>query len=277
MMITRIWHGRTKKEDADIYRNYVIETGVWEYQRAEGNISVRILQQDEGEATHIWTVTEWQNLECIKSFAGKDIEKAKYYPEDKKYLLELESDVIHCRTYLFSNSRIKNYIRQFTQLFEGGSWNDESYLEKLKDVDEQKAFAQPTPGRHSVAEILWHCIYWKTILIKQIQGDFEFRKRTEKEQNFLSMETLKQKGWKNLVAEFKLSQETLIALLKGKNDDFLHEKFTAGKKFEYIIEGLIHHDIYHLGQIGFVISILNNKQIKKQSGFADLHQTMFII
>lgn len=276
-MITRIWHGRTKKEDAEIYRNYVMKTGVPEYQNSDGNLDVQILQRDDGDVTHIWTVTKWQDLESIKSFAGKEISKAKYYPEDEKYLLELEPNVIHCRTFSFSNSRVKNYINQLTQLYEGGNWNDESYMEKLKNVNEQIEFAQPLPGKHSVAEILWHVIYWKTILIKQIQGDFEFRKRTEKEFNFLPVEKLKQKGWINLVAEFKQTHETLIALLNERDDNFLQEEFTPGKSFDYQIEGIIHHDIYHLGQIGLVISLLKNKRIEKQTGLADLHQLMFII
>ncbi|MEW6194652.1 MAG: DinB family protein [Bacteroidota bacterium] len=276
-MITRIWHGRTKKEDAEIYRNYVMKTGVPEYQNSDGNLDVQILQRDDGDVTHIWTVTKWQDYESIKSFAGKEISKAKYYPEDEKYLLELEPNVIHCRTFSFSNSRVKNYINQLTQLFGGDSWNDESYMEKLKSVNEQIAFAQPLPGKHSVAEILWHVIYWKTILIKQIQGDFEFRKRTEKEFNFLPVEKLKQKGWINLVAEFKQTHETLIAMLNERDDNFLQEEFSPGKSFDYQIDGIIHHDIYHLGQIGLVISLLKNKRIEKQTGLADLHQLMFII
>ena len=276
-MITRIWHGRTKKEDADSYRNYVIKTGVPEYQNSDGNLDVQILQRDDGDITHIWIVTQWKNIESIKSFAGKDISKAKYYPEDEKYLLELEPNVIHCQTHSFSNSRIKNYINQIVQLYEGGSWNDESSMEKLKSVDEHTAFVQPVPGKHCVAEILWHSIYWRTVLIKQIQGDSKFRKDTEKEQNFLPLETLKQKGWNNLIAELKQSQQLLIELLNERKDDFLQEEFSPGKSFDYQIEVIIHHDIYHLGQIGLVISLLNSKQVKKQTGFADLHQLMFII
>ena len=45
------------------------------------------------------TVTGWDNLESIKAFAGEDYEKAVYYPEDKKYLLEFEEKVIHCETF----------------------------------------------------------------------------------------------------------------------------------------------------------------------------------
>jgi len=31
----------------------------------------------------------------IRRFAGDDIEKARYYPEDKHWLLEFESNVMH--------------------------------------------------------------------------------------------------------------------------------------------------------------------------------------
>ena len=34
-------------------------------------------------------------LEKIKAFAGEDVEVAKYYPEDKEFLLEFEPNVIH--------------------------------------------------------------------------------------------------------------------------------------------------------------------------------------
>lgn len=34
-------------------------------------------------------------MEAIKKFAGEDYEKARYYPEDKDYLLEFEEKVAH--------------------------------------------------------------------------------------------------------------------------------------------------------------------------------------
>jgi hypothetical protein len=34
-------------------------------------------------------------MESIKEFAGEDVEKAKYYPEDRDFLLEFESTVVH--------------------------------------------------------------------------------------------------------------------------------------------------------------------------------------
>ena len=105
-MITRIWHGRTLKMHAADYRAYVAETGIPEYLSTPGNLGAQIWQQDEGEITHICTVSWWENLESIKAFAGDDFEKAKYYNRDEEYLLEFESSVKHYETWDFPPVRL---------------------------------------------------------------------------------------------------------------------------------------------------------------------------
>lgn len=100
-MITRVWHGRTKTADAAVYRQYVIDTGIPDYLATPGNRGAQLWQQQEGDITHIWTVSWWNDYESIKAFAGDDVNKAHYYEEDKKYLLEFEPQVMHCETYDF--------------------------------------------------------------------------------------------------------------------------------------------------------------------------------
>lgn len=98
-MITRIWHGRTKASDADAYLAYIRETGLNDYLTTEGNLSAKILRRIDGDIGHFYTVTEWKDLQSIINFAGADYTKAKYYPADKKYLLEFEEEVQHFETY----------------------------------------------------------------------------------------------------------------------------------------------------------------------------------
>lgn len=100
-MIVRIWHGRTKTTDAEAYREFVIKTGITDYKSVKGNLGAQVWQRQDGEITHVWTVSWWENFESIKAFAGEDIEKAKYYEEDKDYLLEFEPSVMHCESYDF--------------------------------------------------------------------------------------------------------------------------------------------------------------------------------
>ncbi|CAN0167348.1 unnamed protein product, partial [Chrysoparadoxa australica] len=40
-------------------------------------------------------ISFWQNMEGIKNFAGDDHQRAKYYPDDKKYLIDFPEEVTH--------------------------------------------------------------------------------------------------------------------------------------------------------------------------------------
>lgn len=103
-MIARFWHGRTKTSDAVIYRKYVTDTGIRDLISTPGNLGAQIWQKEEGNITHIWVISWWKDYESIQAFAGKDIAVARYYGEDKKYLLELEPLVINAESYEFKPS-----------------------------------------------------------------------------------------------------------------------------------------------------------------------------
>ncbi len=102
-MITRIWHGKTKAVHAEIYLKYLQETGLKDYIETPGNISAKVLRQIDGDECHFYTVTEWDSIESIKKFAGEDFERARYYPEDEKYLLEFEETVNHYETFIYKS------------------------------------------------------------------------------------------------------------------------------------------------------------------------------
>ena len=94
-MITRMWHGRVPTIKATAYSEFLNERAIPDYQSVAGNISVHILERTEGDITHFITLTFWKDMDSIKAFAGEDAEVAKYYPEDKNFLLEFEPHVIH--------------------------------------------------------------------------------------------------------------------------------------------------------------------------------------
>ena len=94
-MIVRMWHGTVLSSKAKDYREFLNARAIPDYQSTEGNISVHILERSEGTVTHVITLTFWKDLDSIKAFAGNDVETAKYYPEDKDFLLEFEPNVTH--------------------------------------------------------------------------------------------------------------------------------------------------------------------------------------
>lgn len=94
-MIARMWHGRVPTAKAAAYREFVSGRAIPDYRSVPGNLSVHILERAEGEITHFITLTFWVSLEAIRGFAGDDLERAKYYPEDAQFLLEFEPRVVH--------------------------------------------------------------------------------------------------------------------------------------------------------------------------------------
>ncbi|MDL1912720.1 antibiotic biosynthesis monooxygenase [Chloroflexi bacterium CFX6] len=103
-MIARIWHGITPKSKADEYVEFLNKTGVKDYRTTEGNLAAYVLRRIEGEQAHFLTLTFWDSVESIKKFAGEDYEKARYYPEDKDFLLEFEEKVAHYEVMVSASS-----------------------------------------------------------------------------------------------------------------------------------------------------------------------------
>lgn len=93
--IARTWHGRVPVDKADKYYQYLMRTGVKDYRSIEGNQGVFIFRRYEKGVAHFLLVTLWDSRDSIRAFAGTDIDRARYYPEDSEYLLELEPHVTH--------------------------------------------------------------------------------------------------------------------------------------------------------------------------------------
>ena len=94
-MIARLWHGRVRPGQADAYAAFLAARAIPDYTRIAGNRGVRLLRRDADDAVHFVTLSFWDSEDAIRSFAGDDLLKAKYYPEDAGFLLEFEPQVVH--------------------------------------------------------------------------------------------------------------------------------------------------------------------------------------
>jgi heme-degrading monooxygenase HmoA len=98
-VIARMWHGITPTDKADEYLAFLQQRALPDYRGTAGNIAAYILRRADGDITHFTTLTYWSSLQAIEAFAGADISRAKYYPEDAGFLLEFEPTVQHSELY----------------------------------------------------------------------------------------------------------------------------------------------------------------------------------
>ncbi len=94
-MIARIWKGRTLASQSDRYLDYMLTTGVQDLRATEGNQGVYVLRRIEDGQAEFTFVSLWDSLEAVQRFAGEEIDRAVYYPEDQDYLLALDPKVVH--------------------------------------------------------------------------------------------------------------------------------------------------------------------------------------
>ena len=90
-----MWHGAVPREKADAYLAMLSRTPLSDLRSTAGNRGVTVLRQEGGAVTHFVLISFWDSREAISAFAGKDLDKARYYPEDPDFLLEMEPGVIH--------------------------------------------------------------------------------------------------------------------------------------------------------------------------------------
>jgi hypothetical protein len=86
-VIARVWRGATRAADAEAYAAYVGRC-------LEGERAV-VLQRVDGDRAEIETIIFFDSLEDVRAFAGDDVERARFYPDDDRYLVGRDSTVRH--------------------------------------------------------------------------------------------------------------------------------------------------------------------------------------
>jgi heme-degrading monooxygenase HmoA len=94
-MIARAWRGVTRAADADTYLDYLQVSGFPGYRDAAGNRGVLALRRIEGDRAEFLLISLWESEAAIRRFAGDDPERAVFYPEDDRFLIERGERVEH--------------------------------------------------------------------------------------------------------------------------------------------------------------------------------------
>ena len=156
-----------------------------------------------------------------------------------------------------STSLINDYCQQLTDIMNADLWLDENFEKKLSQIQKDQVFKRPIPEIHSVAELLSHLYEWRIDLIGRLKGHPKSIQEDDDQRNWKTNEILKAAGWENLYNNFHRSQEEIVSFLKTKDDSYLDEKYPhSDYTYKYLVQGLIHHDCYHLGQLGLTIKLL---------------------
>ncbi|MFC4632328.1 DinB family protein [Dokdonia ponticola] len=158
------------------------------------------------------------------------------------------------------NAIINHLIEELENIQHGSPWVGSTYQRKLKSIDSDLVFKRPMDDMHSIAEIISHLTLWRKEAILKIKTG-KGSKTDDCEENWLPNTILERQGWASIKEAYDHSLSELIALLHQENDSFLTKEyydtdFKGTYPYRFLLNGMLQHDLYHLGQLGLIIKYL---------------------
>ena len=155
---------------------------------------------------------------------------------------------------------LENYCNTSNEVFNGHPWYGDSLMASLQNIPLENWNRKPENTSNSIANLVCHMIDWRCFVIEKLKEnasfDIELNTSADWREN-IRVHTEEEKN--KIVSELKDSQEQLMALIKEKKATWLSNK-TPGKEYtnEYMLQGVLQHDMYHLGQINLINNQLKN-------------------
>ena len=148
---------------------------------------------------------------------------------------------------------VSDIISTLENVYAGQTWYGKNIKATIKNIPIGKALLR-LQGSYNIAELIHHMIAWRNYVIKLLETgkhhsvpDFE---------NFPTIEVLMMEEWNELIDQFDQSQIRLVELLKDRKVDLNAKVPEKPYTFKEVLVGIIHHDIYHAGQLNLLAKFL---------------------
>ncbi len=141
-------------------------------------------------------------------------------------------------------------LRIFDESYDHKAWHGPNLKGAIRRLSADQADWRPQPSRHSIAEQVVHCAYWKYAVRRRLRGDKRGSFALKGRNWFAIPAPLSEPDWKGFVALLESEHRLLRAEIAAFPIERLNE-FPAGGKVPFVslLHGIALHDVYHAGQI----------------------------
>ena len=155
------------------------------------------------------------------------------------------------------NKEIKSILHNLRQVNSGEPWFGRPVFVILDEIDPAIVHKKPDENSHSLIELLYHMLTWAEFALRRIEKKPEKDLAVLEKMDWRIIESTTH-SWQKGLAEFKNVHQRINALLEKKDDEFLKEMVDYRKyDFRFLLNGLMQHNIYHLGQVAYLKKLLS--------------------
>lgn len=157
-------------------------------------------------------------------------------------------------------NRIEIIVHRIKESFDGNPWGGESLIYKLNKIDYRFVNITVANSNSSIAGIVQHLINWRIFTIEKMNNNETYDIEMNSINDWTKININAESEWIKVLDKLISTQNTIIELLEGQMINISLDYKVSGKdySFEYLLNGIIQHDIYHSGQIGLL-----HAQLKK--------------
>lgn len=148
------------------------------------------------------------------------------------------------------NPSIAILVELLDQGFDHKAWHGPNLRGAIRRLSAAQAAWRPRPGRHSIAEIVVHCAYWKYAVRRKLRGDGRGSFALKGSNWFPQPDNLHEADWKQSVAILCEEHAALRAAVQSFDPRRLFRRAPKSRyTYSFLIQGAAAHDLYHAGQI----------------------------
>ena len=100
-MITRMWRGWTRADNADDYERFLLDELFPSMRRIAGFVAADVLRREDGDEVAFVTLARFQSIEDIKAFAGDEFDVPVIEPRAAELLSRYDERAEHYETSSF--------------------------------------------------------------------------------------------------------------------------------------------------------------------------------
>ena len=136
------------------------------------------------------------------------------------------------------------------EIYEGGPWHGPSITKVLSGISPRQALSA-IGDSHNIIELVLHMTAWRNFVIRRLAGDENYE--LTEDENFKIITNITDEAWEAAKQALAESQQQLISYLNHTADNQLL-KNVVNRPYNYyiLLQGMLQHDIYHLGQIALL-------------------------
>jgi uncharacterized damage-inducible protein DinB len=155
------------------------------------------------------------------------------------------------------NKETQSIIKSFESTLSGQPWFGRAVYEILEEVDETKVHTKPNDTEHSMTELLWHMNTWADFTLGSLENRSVEEMKAIEGNDWREIDP-KTHTWKKGLEQLKATHNKIVEMLKQKTGDSYLSDIVPLRKydFRYLLNGLIQHNIYHLGQVAYLKKML---------------------